>query len=338
VKIEKPRVANEGALSAVVRTIARIAASTLPALALAPATQAAAPPVKTQAPGFYRMTLGDFEITTVLDGTLALDAGQLLTNTQPAKVDALLAHQFLKSPVETSDNTFLVNTGTKLVLVDTGAGTLFGPTLGHFVTNLKAAGYSPEQIDDVVITHMHGDHVGGLLTKGQRTFPNATVHADKHDADYWLSKAQMEKAAAEAKGLFQGAMLSLQPYLDAKKFQTFEAGETIVPGIRSVPAHGHTPGHTLYAVESQGQKLLLWGDLIHVAAVQFPEPTVTARFDTDSKPAAAERAKALKDAAAGGYWVGNAHVPFPGLGHVRQEGTGYVWVPVNYSIGSSSAK
>lgn len=246
-------------------------------------------------------------------------------------MDALLARQFLKSPVETSVNTFLINTGTKLVLVDTGAGTLFGPTVGKFLTNLKAAGYSPEQIDDVLITHMHGDHVGGLVTGGKRTFPNAVVHADQHDADYWLSKAQMEKAPAEARGGFQGAMRSFGPYIEAKRFQTFEAGATILPGIRSFPAHGHTPGHTIYSVESEGQKLMLWGDLLHVAAVQFPEPTVTIRFDSDPNAAEAAREKALREAAAGGYWVGIAHVPFPALGHVRQEGSGYAWVPANYS-------
>jgi glyoxylase-like metal-dependent hydrolase (beta-lactamase superfamily II) len=233
--------------------------------------------------------------------------------------------------VETSVNTFLINTGTKLVLVDTGAGTLFGPTVGRFLTNLVAAGYTPDQIDDVVITHMHGDHIGGLAVNGKRTFPNAVLHADKHDADYWLSKAEMDKAPAAGKGGFQGAMASIQPYIDAKKFEPFEAGATIVPGVRSQPAHGHTPGHTTYAVESRGQKLVLWGDLLHVAAVQFAEPGVTIRFDSDSKAAAASRAKALEDAANGGYLVGVAHVSFPGLGHVRKEGSGYVWVPVSYS-------
>ena len=309
--------------------LTRIAVAALAVLAV-PAAQAAAPAVKTQAPGFYRTPLGDFEVTTVLDGTLMLDPLQLLTNTKPEHVQEMLAKQFLKSPVETSVNTFLINTGTKLVLVDTGAGSLFGPTVGKFVANLKAAGYTPEQVDDVVITHMHGDHIGGLMTNGKRTFPNAVVHADQHDADYWLSKAEMDKAPAAAKGGFQGAMASIQPYVDAKKFTPFEAGATIVPGVRSMPAHGHTPGHTLYVVESQGQKLLLWGDLLHVAAVQFPEPAVTIRFDSDSTAAAAERAKALKDAATRGYLVGIAHIPFPGLGHVRQEGSGYAWVPVNY--------
>ncbi|HVZ23512.1 MAG TPA: MBL fold metallo-hydrolase, partial [Vicinamibacterales bacterium] len=198
--------------------LARIALAALIALAM-PAAQAAAPAVKTQAPGFYRTLLGDFEVTTILDGMLMLDPVQLLTNTQPEHVTEMLAKQFLASPVETSVNTFLINTGSKLVLVDTGAGSLFGPTTGKFLANLKAAGYTPDEVDDVVVTHMHGDHVGGLTTNGKRTFPNAVVHADKRDADYWLSKAEMDKAPAAAKGGFQGAMASFQPYIDAKKFQ-----------------------------------------------------------------------------------------------------------------------
>ncbi|HEU4624645.1 MAG TPA: MBL fold metallo-hydrolase [Steroidobacteraceae bacterium] len=310
--------------------LARIALAALIALAM-PAAQAAAPAVKTQAPGFYRTLLGDFEVTTILDGMLMLDPVQLLTNTQPEHVTEMLAKQFLASPVETSVNTFLINTGSKLVLVDTGAGSLFGPTTGKFLANLKAAGYTPDEVDDVVVTHMHGDHVGGLTTNGKRTFPNAVVHADKRDADYWLSKAEMDKAPAAAKGGFQGAMASFQPYIDAKKFQPFEAGATIVPGIKSAPAHGHTPGHTIYIVESRGQKLVLWGDLLHVAAVQFAEPAVTIRFDSDSKSAAAARAKALQEAAEGRYLVGIAHVSFPGLGHIRRDGNGYAWLPVNYS-------
>jgi glyoxylase-like metal-dependent hydrolase (beta-lactamase superfamily II) len=306
------------------------------ALAGAQAGGAAAPQVKTQAPGFYRMMLGDFEVTTVLDGTIDLPVNDLLTNIAPAQIESLLRKQSLKAPVETSVNTFLINTGTKLVLIDTGAGSLFGPTVGKLLTNLKAAGYSADQIDAVCITHMHGDHLGGLVANGQRTFPNAVVHVDKADADYWLSKANLNKAAAEAKGGFQTAAAVMKPYQDAGKFQPvngqpLDGGSQIVPGIRSVASHGHTPGHSLYSVESKGQKLVLWGDLLHVAAVQFPEPSATIRFDTDSPAARAQREKALADAAAGGYWVGIAHVPFPGIGHVRAESKGYGWTPINYS-------
>ena len=138
---------------------------------------AAAPPVKAQAPGFYRMMLGDFEITALSDGTLSLDVKKLLTNTTPIRVEQLLKRSFLADPVETSVNAFLVNTGSKLVMIDAGTGKLFGPTLGNLITNLKAAGYQPEQIDEIYVTHMHGDHVGGLMSGDKLAFPNAIIRA-----------------------------------------------------------------------------------------------------------------------------------------------------------------
>lgn len=305
-------------------------AGSLLMLSFSPMAQAAAPQVKTQAPGFYRMMLGDFEVTALFDGTLDLEPKKLLTNTTQEQVGKLLDRGFEKDAVPTSVNGYLINTGSKLVLVDTGAGGLFGPTLGNLQANLKAAGYQPEQVDDVLITHMHGDHVGGLVQDGKLVFPNATIHAGQEDADFWLNKANLEKASAEMKGFFQGAMASLNPYVEAGKFKGMKGGTELAPGIKAVPAHGHTPGHNIYVVESKGKKLVLWGDLMHVAAVQFAQPQVTISFDVDSKPAAVERKKAYADAAKGRYLVGSAHLPFPGLGHVRAEGKGYVWVPVDY--------
>ncbi len=294
-------------------------------------TFAAAPQVKTQAPGYYRVMLGDFEITALSDGTVQLPVDKLLTNTRPGQVDKALKQSFLKAPLDTSFNGYLVNTGSKLVLIDTGAASLFGPTLGNLIANLKAAGYQPEQVDEIYITHMHADHVGGLMAGDKLAFPNATVRADQHDADFWLSKENLDKAPADAKGFFQGAMASLNPYVAAGKFKPFDGNTDLVPGIKAMAARGHTPGHSTYLVESQGQKLVLWGDLMHVAAVQFAQPSVTIQFDTDSKAAAAQRKLAYADAAKQGYLVGSAHLSFPGLGHLRRDGAGYAWVPVNYN-------
>jgi len=309
-----------------------IAASIVASALMFAGADAAAPLTKTQAPGYYRMMLGDFEVTAILDGTVPLTVGQLLTNTTPAKVDKALKRAALTDPVETSVNAYLVNTGDKLVLIDAGAAKLFGPTLGNLIANIKAAGYQPEQIDAVYITHMHPDHVGGLMAGDKPAFPNATVRADKHEADYWLKQANMEAAPKDAKGFFQGAMASVNPYVAGGKFQPFDGDTDLVPGIKAVASHGHTKGHTTYVVESKGQKLVLWGDLMHVAAVQFPEPSVTIKFDTDSRPAASARKKAFADAAKRGYWVAAAHLPFPGIGHLRAEGNGYVFVPANYSV------
>ncbi|MGJ7917557.1 MBL fold metallo-hydrolase [Massilia sp. LXY-6] len=308
------------------RTLFAIAAAT----ALASAAHAAAPMVKSPSPGFFRLMVGDFEVTPISDGTVDLPVDQLL-HQKPEQTRATLEKNFLKVPLETSDNAFLVNTGSKLVLVDTGAGALFGPTLGKLLQNLKAAGYQPEQVDEIYITHMHGDHVGGLVHDGERVFPNAVVRAGKADADFWLSQANMDKAPADKKGFFQGAMASINPYVKAGKFKAIEGNGELVPGISAVAEHGHTPGHTTYMIESRGQKLLLMGDLIHVAAVQMDNPQVTIGFDSDEKAAYAARKQVFDDAAKKGYLVGGAHLQFPGLGHLQTQGKGYRWVPLNYT-------
>ncbi len=301
------------------------------ALLVAPtAASAAAPQVRTQAPGFYRTMLGDFEITALSDGTVDLDVAKLLAE-PAAKTDAALARAFVHGPLETSVNAYLVNTGTRLVLVDAGAGTLFGPTLGKLLASLQAAGYRPEQVDDIFVTHMHPDHVGGLSANGQRVFPNATLHADKRDSDFWLSQANLDKAPDAMKGFFQGAMASVNPYVAAGKYQPFEGDGEPVPGIRTIASPGHTAGHTSYLVESKGQRLLVIGDLVHVAAVQFADPGVTIAFDTDAKTAAASRETVFKLAAKDGALVGAAHLQFPGLGHLRAVGKSWQWVPSNYS-------
>jgi len=294
---------------------------------------AEAPMVKTQAPGYYRTMVGDFEVTAISDGTVKLPMLKLLTNTKPETVAAALKAGFLKEMVETSVNAYLINTGTKLVLIDTGAAGLFGPTLGNVLTNLQAAGYKPEQVDEIYITHMHADHVGGLLDKGVAAFPNAVLRINKQDTDYWLSEANMNAAPEGSKGFFKGAMASTKPYVDAGKLKPFEGETELVPGVRSLPTYGHTPGHSAYVVENKGEKLVLWGDLMHVAAVQFRDPSVTIQFDSNSKVAEQARKKAYADAAKNGYLVGVTHISFPGLGHVvaAPGGKGYTWVPLNYS-------
>jgi glyoxylase-like metal-dependent hydrolase (beta-lactamase superfamily II) len=311
--------------------LAAFTASTMGVATLGTA-HAAAPMVKTSAPGFYRMMLGDFEVTALSDGTVNLPVDKLLTNTTPAKTRKALARSFESAPLETSVNGYLINTGSKLVLIDTGAAKLFGPTLGNLAANLKAAGYQPEQVDEIYITHMHPDHVGGLMDGEKMAFPNATVRADKHDADFWLSQANLDKAPADSKGFFQGAMASLNPYVKAGKFSPFDGATDLVPGVKAMATHGHTPGHSTYVVESKGQKLVLWGDLVHVAAVQFDDPSVTIQFDADTKQAAAARKRAYADAAKGGYLVAASHIAFPGVGHVRASGKVFTWVPVNYSV------
>lgn len=300
------------------------------ALVAAPAL-ATAPMAHTTAPSYYRMMLGDFEVTALSDGTSPMPVQQLLTGITPAQTEQALKAAFQPLPYEMNFNAFLVNTGSRLVLFDTGAGHLLGKDLGELAARIRACGYRPEQVDDIYITHMHPDHIGGLSEQGRRVFPNAVVHANRHDADFWLSEAQRDKAPAAQKEFFDDAMAALKPYIQAGRFKTFSDDAQLAPGIRAVPLAGHTPGHTAYLVESKGRKMLVWGDVIHVPAVQFAQPQVAIHFDIDSPEAVAARERILAEAARNGYLVAGAHLSFPGLGHLRKDGSGYRWIPVSYT-------
>jgi glyoxylase-like metal-dependent hydrolase (beta-lactamase superfamily II) len=285
---------------------------------------------KFQPPGFFRTMVGDVEVTALYDGAARLDAVKMLD--QPAQeTDAALRSLFLRNPVATSDNAYLINTGAKLILVDTGAGSLLGPALGKLQSNLRAAGYAPNEVDDILLTHMHRDHIGGLVADGHAVFPNAIVHADKRDADYWLSADHLEDAPVDQKPRFEGAMAALAPYIVAGRFQTFASDSEIVPMVRAVAASGHSVGHTTYVVESKGQSLWLIGDLINVGAVQFDHPQISSSFDGDHAAAAATRQRVLDEAAGQRALIAGAHLPFPGLGHLQGLGGGWRWLPLDAS-------
>ncbi|HET8816955.1 MAG TPA: MBL fold metallo-hydrolase [Pseudidiomarina sp.] len=283
-----------------------------------------------QAPGFYRMALGDFKVTAISDGTVALPVHDLL-HLEADSVRERLAEDFLSSPLETSVNGYLVDTGEQQILIDAGAGSLFGPTLGFLRDNLWMAGYKPEDIDAVLITHMHPDHVGGLMNAGEKVFPNATIHVDADDAEFWLSEANLNAAAESDKGFFQGAQASLLPYQNSNQLMPFNDGDELIAGIKVNPTPGHTPGHSVYHVSSQGETLVVWGDIMHVASVQFADPSVTIAFDTNSEQALSQRRRIFAEVAEQGHWVAGAHLSFPGIGHVANAEEGYRWVPINYS-------
>jgi glyoxylase-like metal-dependent hydrolase (beta-lactamase superfamily II) len=294
---------------------------------------AAAPFARTQAPAFYRMTLGDIEVTALSDGTLPVPLEKFFNNTTPDHVDVALRSVFLASPVDLSVNAYLFNTGSKLILIDAGTGELLGPRLGHLVTNLRAAGYEPEQIDDVILTHIHADHSGGLTVGGKPVFRNAIVHVNKRDAEYWLDPANLAKASQAAQKSFLEAAASLKPYVDAGRLRVFADNASPIPGFGSILRPGHTPGHSSIVVESRSETFVVWGDITHGDAVQFNEPDIAIDFDVDSRAAAATRRKAFVHAAEQGYWVAGAHLPFPGIGHIRADSDEFDWVPVNYSAG-----
>lgn len=301
-------------------------------MGLAPLAQAEAPKVQTQAPGYYRIQLGQFEITALYDGAIELDT-KLLKNIKPADLQLLLSRMFVGNPkMQTAVNAYLINTGSNLVLVDAGAAKLFGPSLGYVLQNMKAAGYEPAQVDTVVITHLHADHMGGLNdASGQPLFPKAKILVSQEDNDFWLSQKIADGAPTERQPFFKMARDSAAPYLASGQWKTFTEGNVLVPGIQAVKANGHTPGHTAYAVESEGHKLLIWGDLVHAHAVQFAKPGVSIEFDIDQKQAIATRLSIMKAMAASKSLVAGMHLPFPGIGHVRADGKEhYTWVPIEF--------
>ncbi|MDR2239926.1 MAG: MBL fold metallo-hydrolase [Zoogloeaceae bacterium] len=298
---------------------------------LLPAAQAAPPAQKNQAPGYYRMALGDLEITALYDGYVTLDQ-KTLKGMAAKDIQALLARMFISTTkgMQTAVNAYLVNTGANLVLIDTGAAQCFGPTLGGILNNLRAAGYKAEDVDAVLLTHLHADHACRLVDNGKAVFPNATVWAAKDETAFWLSEEVAAKAPQDKQAAFKMSRDSVAPYAAAGKLKTFVAGDTPIPGVTIAPSPGHTPGHSGYLFASQGQSLLIWGDIVHNYAVQFPHPEVAFSFDVDEKQAVATRKRILVDAAKNKLWIAGAHLPFPGLGHVRTEKHGYAWVPVEY--------
>lgn len=282
-------------------------------------------------PGYYRMQLGGFEVIALSDGTIPQDLPKLLTNTHPGEIERLLNFNYQQSPVETSVNTYLVKANNKLLLIDAGTAGAYGPTLGHMLESLSNAGYKPEQIDAVLLTHIHPDHTGGLMQDGKMAFPNATIYISKPEVDFWFSEENKQKATGDLKAYFDFAEKNVGPYLKAGKVKTFTAGARLFPGITPLASPGHTPGHTFYALESKGQKLVFMGDIMHAAAVQLADPSVTIRYDVDPKAAAAARKAAFANAVKDNYWIAIDHVSFPGIGHLRADGAKYSWIPANYS-------
>lgn len=306
--------------------LALLTGFTLPAMAATPlSTQQA------QAPGYYRMALGDWQITAVSDGTVAVPFDKLLTNITPEQLQTRMAQAALPVNAETSINTFVINTGKQLILVDAGAGALLGEAGGHLPENLRAAGIDPAAIDTVLLTHIHGDHSGGVQHEGKPVFPNASVRVDQRDVDFWLNPARKEEVEEGQRHTFAESERSLRPVIAAGKLSTFHAPTQIIPGIDAIPAPGHTPGSVIYRVTRGGKTLMLWGDIIHAQAVQLPQPEVAIHFDVNQQQAVQTRKKVLAQMAREGDWVAAAHIAFPGIGKVMPAEQGYRWVPINYS-------
>lgn len=278
----------------------------------------------------YAFMIGDVRVTALSDGTIPQNLHKILHGVTNEKIDEQLAHAYLTNPFEISINAFLLETGDKFVLVDTGAGQLFGPGLGNkLLDSLQAAGVKAEQISDILLTHVHSDHMGGLTRDGQIVFPNATVHVGQPDIDFFLTPKNAEQVDY-GQHYFDQAETILEPYVKAGKIDAFDETTEILPGLTAALHPGHTPGSAFFTLESEGQTLTFIGDLVHVAPVQLPDPSVTIAYDVKPNMARKVRVEAFSDFADHRDLVAVPHMRFPGVGHLRKAGKGYEWVPVNY--------
>lgn len=279
----------------------------------------------------HRLRLGDFEVTSVLDGAVVRDGIHPIFGHDISKdAFALYAQENHLSP-ERYEHTFtpaVVNTGSELVLFDTGLGRMGRPTgAGRLRERLAEAGYPPEAVDVVVITHSHPDHIAGLWEGSERAFPNARYAIGRFEYDGWNKGEAIPPQRAENRELF----LKLLPPL-AERTTFLEPGEAVVSGITAVEAYGHSVGHMAYMIESAGRSLLLWADTAnhYVFSVQKPEWQVS--FDDHKEAAIETRKRILGWVATDQLPVLGFHMPFPGFGFVERAGDGFRWVPETYRL------
>jgi glyoxylase-like metal-dependent hydrolase (beta-lactamase superfamily II) len=290
-------------------------------------------PAGAQAPGVYRLKVGAIEVTVLNDGSAALPTKYF--SGDPEGAAKLLDAAFVanKEMAPTTFNEWLINTGDKLILVDTGYSTGAGPMAGKLPKALAAAGVNPADIDAVVITHIHPDHCNGLLTTDKQVaFPNATVHVNGDELAWWLEgDIKVPEGKPFFKDLFEGGRAAFKPYVDGKRVQTFKDGAELAPGVTAVTAPGHTVGHTMVRVANGDGQLLIWTDVVHSTALQFPDPERGIAFDLEPPKAIATRKKVMDMAATDRLLIAGTHIGFPGVGHVAKASSGYAFVPVSWN-------
>lgn len=288
---------------------------------------AAVSPTK-QVPGIYHHSLGDLTITAVNDGYLPFSFGYA-THMEPLEASKLYAASFRTDPPRVTVNAFAVHTPEGVVLIDSGCGGALGDTLGTIPANLAAAGINPSDVTTILMTHLHLDHVGGLIdAAGNARYPNAELVMHTDEAAFWLSPDALAKASESVKSSVEMAQKATAPY--QARLRTLSSGEAL-PGFAIVPEPGHTPGHSGWMINSGGQKLLIWGDIAHLPSLQFANPHIGVAFDTDGKQAYDTRLKILDMAASERLLVAGMHLDFPPFGHVRKQDQAYAFVPLVWS-------
>lgn len=297
-------------------------------------TMAKTPLVGAQVSQTYRRKLGSYEITVLADGYIDLPHG-VWANVSPEDMDAHLRDAFLPAGyIRNGVNAYLINTGERLILIDSGGRDLFGPNTGLFPGNLADVGVKPEDIDQIMVTHVHPDHVGGLYTAdGKVTIPKAQVLVNETDLNYWTSASAQDQAIDFAKSWFDIAR-EWQSAYDGR-IKTFTGETDLGDGITAFPLPGHTPGHTGFLVESEGERLLIIGDAVVSAAVQFSNPDASNIWETNADDSKRSRRTVFDIAARDRTLVTATHIPFPSFGYVDRKADGtYAWIPEEWRYAS----
>jgi glyoxylase-like metal-dependent hydrolase (beta-lactamase superfamily II) len=282
-------------------------------------------PPEVQIPGVYHHRVGDIVVTAISDGFLdgTLD---VLRNISQEEARQILTENF-RPARRTAVNAFLVYSAGRLALIETGSGSYLLPTAGKVLSNIKAAGVDPGDIEAVLLTHVHPDHSAGLtdMTTGKCNYPNAELVMHERELEHWFDDAKMAKGTDREKKLFfQAGREQVTPYKD--RWRLFKEGE-VFPGVIAIPRPGHTPGHTTFMISSGNEQLLIWGDTVHVPEVQTARPEVCMDFDTDKDMAAASRRKVFDMVATDRLLVTGMHLHFPGFAHLVRAGSGYRLIP-----------
>jgi glyoxylase-like metal-dependent hydrolase (beta-lactamase superfamily II) len=297
-----------------------------------PSARAAAPAVGKQGPGFYRFKIGDFELTAINDGTWYRQLDDKFVRNAPLPdVQKALSDMFLPTNVLPIPFTALiVNTGSRLIALDTGTGGQLGqmaPQSGTFAANLAAAGIDPKAVDAIYISHFHPDHINGIKTKDNTLFfPNAEINVPAPEWTFWMDDGNMSKAPEAAQGTFRNVR---RVFADiAKDVKRFDPGKEVAPGIASIAASGHTPGHTAFSIASGNRSMLYLADTTNNPWLFVRNPDWQAIFDMDGNMAADNRKRLLDRAAADKMLVHGYHFPFPASGYITKTAKGYDLVPV----------
>lgn len=297
-------------------------------------------PVKSPEPqgaGYYRTTLGDMNLIIVSDGQLPLPSAYptIGANVGEAAVNKGLEEAFITpGPIWLQVNGLVIQSGKNVLLVDTGCGKLLGPTLGKLVGNLANAGFAPSDVTHLLITHLHRDHVGGLFdADGKSLFPKAKVFVHEQELAFWSQpEPDMSKSGIPKESLANFVQTIQVAATNIKKIATLLQGQEteIIPGVSSVLAKGHTPGHQILRLVSGDQRMIYMTDLMHYPSLLMPHPDWYVAFDTDRDMAVQTRLSHFEEYAQNRVLLAGAHLPFPGFGHVRKVGQAYEWVPTQW--------